>query len=101
LTHVLESGVGRVYFSAVGNLPLRTGLMPDYRLYLLDRDTGHINGVADFQSADDVEALVLANQRGDVVPTELWCGARKVARIDAPPEHVLASRARRSEAASF
>lgn len=65
--------------------------MPDYRLYLLDRDTGHINGVADFHSADDVEAIFLANQRGDVVPTELRCGARKVARIDAPPEHILAA----------
>jgi hypothetical protein len=67
---------------------LETGSMPDYRLYLLDRFSGHITGVSDFHSADDVEAVILVNQRGDVVPTELWCGARKVARFDAPPEHL-------------
>jgi len=66
--------------------------MPDYRLYLLDRDTGHINGVADFHSADDVEAIMLVNQREDVVPTELWCGGRKVCHFDARPEQAAAAR---------
>lgn len=60
--------------------------MPDYRLYMLDRDTGHINGVADLHGADDVEAIKLVNQRHDVVPTELWCGGRKVSRFNVPPE---------------
>lgn len=60
--------------------------MPDYRLYLLDPHSGHIEGVEQFHSADDVEAICLVNQRRDDVPTELWCGGRKVSRFDASPE---------------
>ena len=60
--------------------------MPDYRLYLLDRHSGHIEGVEEFHSADDVEAICLLGQRERDIPTELWCGGRKVARFDARPE---------------
>jgi hypothetical protein len=60
--------------------------MPYYRLYLLDRYSGHIEGVEDITSADDVGAIGQATERQRGVPTELWCGGRKVCRIDAPPE---------------
>lgn len=64
--------------------------MPDYRLYLLNTRSGHIEGVEEFHSADDVEAACLVDQRQRRVPTELWCGARKVARFDAVPEGTAA-----------
>ena len=57
--------------------------MPDYRLYLLNAHSGHIDGVEEFHSADDVEAACLVDRRQRRVPTELWCGARKIARFDA------------------
>lgn len=64
--------------------------MPDYRLYLLNPYSGHIDGVDEFHSADDVEAICLINQQDRDVPTELWCGACKVARFDARPEQATA-----------
>jgi hypothetical protein len=64
--------------------------MPDYRLYLLNPHTGHIDGVDEFHSADDVEAICLTQQQGRDVPTELWCGGRKVARFDARPDQATA-----------
>jgi hypothetical protein len=60
--------------------------MPDYRLYLLNLHSGHIDGVEEFHSADHVEAICLTSQRNHEVPTELWCGGHKVARFDARPE---------------
>jgi hypothetical protein len=60
--------------------------MPDYRLYLLDPHSGHIEGVEQFDTADDVEAICLVQDRRDTIPTELWCGRRKVAGFDARPE---------------
>lgn len=56
--------------------------MPDYRLYLLDPHSGHIDGVEQFHTADDVEAICLVQDRRDTIPTELWCAGRKVARFD-------------------
>lgn len=60
--------------------------MPDYRLYLLNRHNGHIEGVEEFHSADDVEAICLVGQRDFDIPTELWCGGCKIARFDVKPE---------------
>jgi hypothetical protein len=60
--------------------------MPGYRPYLLNRFSGHIDGVEDLTSADDVGAIALASERPRGVPAEIWCGGRKVCRIDAPPE---------------
>ncbi len=67
--------------------------MPDYRLYLLNRYNGHIDGVEEFHSSDDVEAVCLVGHKERDVPTELWCGPQKVARFDVRPEN--ATRARR------
>ena len=60
--------------------------MPDYRLYLMNRHSGHIDGVEELHSADDVEAICLVRHRAGPVPLELWCGGRKVMRFDAAPE---------------
>ena len=60
--------------------------MPDYRLYLMNPHNGHIDGVEEFHSGDDVEAILLAEKSRHKVPVELWCGGRKVARLDAAPE---------------
>ena len=60
--------------------------MPGYRLYHLNPHSGHIDGVEEFHSSDDVEAICLVGQKQRHVPTELWCGRKKVARFDARPE---------------
>lgn len=60
--------------------------MPDYRLYRMNRDTGHIDDVEEFHSGDDVEAILLVQNRPRSVTVELWCGGRKVTRLDAVPE---------------
>lgn len=60
--------------------------MPDYRLYFLDRHTGHIEGAENFHAADDVSAVHQIELREHSQPMELWCGARKVAHFDAVPE---------------
>jgi hypothetical protein len=59
--------------------------MPDYRLYLLNTYNGHIDGVEEFHSADDGEAIHLTALRNYDIPLELWCGGHKVARFDARP----------------
>ena len=57
--------------------------MPDYRLYRMNPHTGHIEGAEDFHSGDDVEAILLVQGWRHLVPVELWCGGRKVMRLDA------------------
>ena len=60
--------------------------MPGYRLYLLNRFSGHIDGVEELTSADDVGAIAQVNEKPRDVPAELWRGGRKVCRFDARPE---------------
>lgn len=60
--------------------------MPDYRLYLLNLHSGHIDGVETFYSADDSEAIGMTTQRDRDVPMELWRGGQKVTRFDACAE---------------
>lgn len=64
--------------------------MPDYRLYRMNPHSGHIEGVEEFHSGDDVEAILLVQNRRRNGPAELWCGARKVLRLDAPPRTAAA-----------
>lgn len=61
-------------------------MMPDYRLYILDRDSGHIQTVETFQAADDGAAVHRIKLRGRTEPMELWCGERKLFRVDARPD---------------
>lgn len=61
--------------------------MPDYRLYVLNPRSGHIDGVEEFHSADDVEAITLIQHReGGPAPLELWRGGQKIKRFDARPD---------------
>ncbi len=65
--------------------------MPDYRLYRMNPYSGHIDGVEEFHSGDDVEAILLVQNRPRRATLELWCGGRKVTRLDAVPEGAAAS----------
>ncbi len=64
--------------------------MPDYRLYRMNPHSGHIDGVEEFHSGDDIEAILLVQNRPRTAPVELWCGGRKVTRLDAAPEAAAA-----------
>ena len=53
--------------------------MPDYRLYVLDRDSGHIRRAAEIiQADDDAAAIQDVRRRGGSDALELWCGPRRV-----------------------
>ena len=60
--------------------------MAEYRLYLMDRFTGHIDGVETLSSADDVGAICLVQERRGDAPMELWCGGRKIRRFEPAPD---------------
>lgn len=61
-------------------------MMPGYRLYFLDRHSGHIERAETLQAADDVAAIHRIQLRGSTEPMELSCGGRKVCRFDGVPE---------------
>lgn len=67
-------------------------MMPDYRLYFLDRETGHIERAETLQAADDVAAIHRIQLRGSAEPMELWCGGRKVSRFNDAPEAAASTR---------
>jgi hypothetical protein len=54
-----------------------------YRLYFLDRRSGHINAFTEIDAVDDQAAVGLANAQVGERPLELWCEGRKVRRIEA------------------
>lgn len=56
--------------------------MKDYRLYFLDRFSGHINTVEDFVAADDEQAIAKAEQRNDGRVMELWHRGHKLRHWD-------------------
>ncbi len=60
--------------------------MPWYRLYHLNRHSGHIDGAEDLYAADDVAAAHDLQHRRSDHPLELWDGGRKVVHVDAGPE---------------
>jgi len=51
-----------------------------YRLYFLDPQVGHIRTFQQFDSAEDVSAMAVAERFRGEGPMELWCNARKVAK---------------------
>lgn len=72
-----------------------------YRLYFFDFQTLHIDRFAQFEAPDDRGALALATEHEGANPLELWCGHRRIARIE--PNDGLAqilSRWRASRAAA-
>lgn len=52
--------------------------MPIYRLYLLSRSHGGVEGFEQISSADDVGAICEVEARDFPRPAELWDGSRKV-----------------------
>ena len=54
-----------------------------YRLYFMNRGSGHIDRVEEIEAADDVEAVRIAAGRDTGnQPVELWQEHRKVKRFE-------------------
>ena len=56
--------------------------MPYYRLYFMDRFSGHIDHFREFEAADDPAAFVIAEQWRTEQPMELWNLQRKLKHWD-------------------
>jgi hypothetical protein len=54
-----------------------------YRLYFLDRFTGHIEQFREFEAEDDDAALATAEDWRESQPMELWNRQRKLKHWDA------------------
>jgi len=59
--------------------------MRDYRLYLIDRITGHFKDRRDFSSDDDTSAIRIADRCRDRDAKELWRGVHKLKHWEAAP----------------
>ena len=53
-----------------------------YRLYFMDRFSGHIDHFREFEAEDDDAALALAAQWRNGAPMELWNRNRKLKHWD-------------------
>ena len=56
--------------------------MAYYRLYFMNRFSGHIERFEEFDAPYDEVARDLAAQQAGDEPLELWCGSRKVHRFE-------------------
>lgn len=56
-----------------------------YRLYFMNLVTGHIDRYEEFDASDDQMAISIGAAWVGDQPIELWCGQRKVYRIEAGP----------------
>jgi hypothetical protein len=54
-----------------------------YRLYFMDRFSGHIDHFREFEAEDDDSALTIAERWREDQPMELWNRERKLRRWDA------------------
>ena len=59
--------------------------MGGYRLYFMDRFSGHIDHRRDFLADSDSAAIVVAEGWYDGSPMELWLAGRKLRRWEAAP----------------
>jgi hypothetical protein len=59
--------------------------MGGYRLYFMDRFSGHIDHRRDFIANGDAAAAEIAQGWHDGNPMELWLGGRKLKRWEAAP----------------
>jgi hypothetical protein len=59
--------------------------MAGYRLYFMDRFSGHIDNRREFVAESDAAALEIAERWHDGGPMELWLGDRKLKHWDATP----------------
>ena len=57
--------------------------MGGYRLYFMDRFSGHIDHRRDFVADSDAEAVAIAHGWFAGSPMELWSGHRKLRRWEA------------------
>ncbi|MGN6057191.1 MAG: hypothetical protein ACTHOI_01220 [Sphingomicrobium sp.] len=57
--------------------------MAGYRLYFMDRFSGHIEHRREFVAADDAEAVAIADGWSTGQPMELWLGDHKLKRWEA------------------
>jgi hypothetical protein len=67
--------------------------MSGYRLYFMDRFSGHIDHRRDFVAEDDEAAIRIAQEWDSGQPMELWQGGHKLKRWDGNPPAPLASSA--------
>ena len=58
--------------------------MTYYRLYFLDRFSGHIDRFREFETRTDADAVAQAEEWRETSAMELWCGPRKVMRWEPP-----------------
>jgi hypothetical protein len=56
--------------------------MTNYRLYLMNNRTGHIDQADHIQAVHDLHGIFMAESVSDHRPMELWCGNRKVHRFE-------------------
>jgi hypothetical protein len=59
--------------------------MAGYRLYFMDRFSGHIDHRRDFVADGDFAAIEIAHGWRDGSPMELWAGSRKLKRWESAP----------------
>ena len=59
--------------------------MGGYRLYFMDRFSGHIDNRREFVADSDAEAVDIAQRWHDGSPMELWSGEHKLKRWEATP----------------
>ena len=57
--------------------------MPGYRLYFMDRFSGHIEHRREFFAEDDAAAIATAESWSSGQPMELWEGEHKLKRWEA------------------
>ena len=55
--------------------------MTSYRLYFMNRKSGHIDRFEEFEASNDLRAREIAALRLGDGPAELWTGHRKVERF--------------------
>lgn len=56
-----------------------------YRLYFMDRFSGHIDHFREFDAEGDGAALAIAESWSEARPMELWSRNRKLKRWDGEP----------------
>jgi hypothetical protein len=57
-----------------------------YRLYFMDRFSGHIEHFREFEAEDDAAALAIAESWREPQPMELWNRQRRLKHWDDPSQ---------------
>ena len=58
-----------------------------YRLYFMDRFSGHIDHFREFEAEDDESAFAIAERWQEHSPMELWNRERKLRQWDGASQH--------------